>query len=59
MTEKNDDKLLQMMDNGFLLFSKNGIIKYVEIPKHGVITLKAQDGKIVWKEVSTKSKVEY
>lgn len=57
MTDKKDEKLLQMMDDGLVLFLKNGIIKYVEIPKHGTITLKAQDGKIVWKEVTTSNKV--
>lgn len=57
MTDKKDEELVRMMDKGFVLFSKNGIIRYVEIPKHGKITLKAQDGKIVWKEVSTNNKV--
>lgn len=57
MTDKTDNKLLQMMADGCVLFLKNGIIKYVEIPKHGTITLKAQDGEIVLTEVSAKSKV--
>ncbi|MGT2934832.1 hypothetical protein JavanS99_0008 [Streptococcus satellite phage Javan99] len=57
MTENDDNKLLELMEKGFVLFSKNGTIKYIEIPKHGIITLKAQDGKIVWKEVSISNKV--
>ncbi|HFU4448036.1 hypothetical protein [Streptococcus plurextorum] len=57
MTDKTDNKLLQMMENGFVLFLKNGIINYVEIPEHGAIKLKAQESKIVWKEVTTSNKV--
>lgn len=51
MTENKDDKLLKMMEKGFVLYSKNGIIKYIEIPEHGSIKLKAQDGQLVSKEV--------
>ncbi|HHV8249254.1 TPA: hypothetical protein ACYQCT_001374 [Streptococcus pneumoniae] len=53
MTENKDNKLLEMMEKGFVLYSKNGIIKYIEIPDHGSIKLKAQDGQLVYKEVTT------
>ncbi|WP_270654196.1 hypothetical protein [Streptococcus gordonii] len=53
MTEKKDNKLLKMMEKGFVLYSKNGIIKYIEIPDHGNIKLKVQDRQIVYKEVTT------
>lgn len=58
MTKNKDNKLLEMMEKGFVLYSKNGIIKngiikYIEIPDHGSIKLKAQDGQLVYKEVTT------
>lgn len=52
MTENKDNKLLEMMEKGFVLYSKNGIIKYIEIPDHGNIKLKAQNRQIVYKEVT-------
>jgi raw score 4.38 len=52
MTENKDDKLLEMMEKGFVLYSKNGIIKYIEIPDHGNIKLKVQNRQIVYKEVT-------
>ena len=52
MTENKDDKLLEMMEKGFVLYSKNGIIKYIEIPEHGNIKLKGQNRQIVYKEVT-------
>lgn len=52
MTENKDNKLLKMMEKGFVLYSKNGIIKYIEIPDHGNIKLKVQDRQIVYKEVT-------
>ena len=48
----NAEQLKNMLDKGFVLYSKNGIIKYIEIPDHGSIKLKAQDGQIVYKEVT-------
>ena len=53
MTENKDNKLLKMMEKGFVLYSKNGIIKYIEIPDNGNIKLKVQDRQIVYKEVTT------
>ncbi len=53
MTENKDNKLLKIMEKGFVLYSKNGIIKYIEIPEHGSIKLKAQGGQLVYKEVTT------
>ena len=53
MTENKDNKLLKMMEKGFVLYSKNGIIKYIEIPDHGNIKLKVQDRQVVYKEVTT------
>ena len=52
MSENKDDKLLEMMEKGFVLYSKNGIIKYIEIPDHGNIKLKVQNRQIVYKEVT-------
>lgn len=52
MTENKDNKLLEMMEKGFVLYSKNGIIKYIEIPDHGNIKLKVQNRQIVYKEVT-------
>lgn len=52
MAENKDNKLLEMMEKGFILYSKNGIIKYIEIPDHGNIKLKVQNRQIVYKEVT-------
>ena len=52
MSENKDDKLLEMMEKGFVLYSKNGIIKYIEITDHGNIKLKVQNRQIVYKEVT-------
>lgn len=52
MAENKDNKLLEMMEKGFVLYSKNGIIKYIEIPDHGNIKLKVQNRQIVYKEVT-------
>ena len=49
----NAEQLKNMLDKGFVLYSKNGIIKYIEIPDHGNIKLKVQDRQIVYKEVTT------
>lgn len=51
---ENQDKkeVLKILEKGFISYSKNGIIKYIEIPKHGSIKLKVQDGQIVYKEVT-------
>ena len=48
----NAEQLKNMLDKGFVLYSKNGIIKYIEIPEHGNIKLKVQNRQIVYKEVT-------
>ena len=36
----------------FVLFAKNGIINYVEMPEHGTIELRVQHGQVVYENVS-------
>ncbi|MCW1041963.1 hypothetical protein [Streptococcus anginosus] len=52
MTENSDKKILKMMEKGFVLFLKNGIIERVAVPEHGSIEFKVQDGQIVYGTVS-------
>lgn len=53
MLENSDKTILEILEQGFIIFSKNGIIEYVEIPDHGSIELKSQNGQIVYGLVST------
>ncbi|GAB6697559.1 hypothetical protein BOVMAS02_14690 [Streptococcus uberis] len=43
----NDDKLKEYILQGFVLYSKNGIIELEQIPQYGEITLSYQDGKLI------------
>lgn len=53
MLENSDKTILEILEQGFIIFLKNGIIEYVEIPDHGSIELKSQNGQIVYGLVST------
>ncbi|QTZ57895.1 hypothetical protein [Streptococcus equi] len=41
----NDGKLKELLFQGFVLYSKNGITEIEKIPDFGEITLTYQDGK--------------
>lgn len=41
----NDNKLKEMLENGCVLYSKNGIIEYVKAPDYGEITIAYHGGK--------------
>ena len=41
----NDNKLKEMLENGCVLYSKNGIIEYVKSPDYGEITIAYHGGK--------------
>ncbi|WP_462129155.1 hypothetical protein [Streptococcus parasanguinis] len=47
---------LNMLDKGFVLFSKNGIIKSAKLPEFGSLTIKTQDGKPVYQETTAMTK---
>lgn len=57
MTENKDNKLLEMMEKGFVLYSKNGIIKSAKLPEFGSLIITTQDGKPIQKETRQKEKI--
>lgn len=52
----NAEQLKNMLDKGFVLFSKNGIIESVKLPEFGSLTIKTQNGKPVHQEMLTMTK---
>lgn len=52
----NAEQLKNMLDKGFVLFSKNGIIKSAKLPEFGSLTIKTQDGKPVYQEITAMTK---
>lgn len=52
----NAEQLKNMLDKGFVLFSKNGIIKSAKLPEFGSLTITTQDGRPVYQEVLAKTK---
>lgn len=52
----NAEQLKNMLDKGFVLFSKNGIIKSAKLPEFGSLTIKTQDGKPVYQETTAMTK---
>lgn len=53
----NAEQLKKMLDKGFVLFSKNGIIKSVKLPEFGSLIITTQDGRPVIQETRTKEKI--
>lgn len=52
MIEKDNDIVVTPPSKDFVLFAKNGIINYVEMPEHGTIELRVQHGQVVYENVS-------
>lgn len=50
------EQLKDLLDRGFVLFSKNGIIESVKLPEFGSLTVKMQNGKPVHQEMLTMTK---
>ena len=50
------EQLKDLLDRGFVLFSKNGIIESVKLPEFGSLTIKTQNGKPVHQEMLTMTK---
>lgn len=46
-----------MLDKGFVLFSKNGIIESAKLPGFGNLIITTQDGKSIQKETRQKEKI--
>lgn len=46
----NEKILIEKMEEGYLFYLKDGIIKNVEIPVYGKLTLVYQDGKMIYLE---------
>lgn len=53
----NVEQLKNMLDKGFVLYSKNGIIKSAKLPEFGSLIIKTQDGKPIQKETRQKEKI--
>lgn len=50
------EQLKDLLDRGFVLFSKNGIIESAKLPEFGSLTIKTQDGKPVYQETTAMTK---
>ncbi|RKV76313.1 hypothetical protein D8857_07630 [Streptococcus oralis] len=50
------EQLKDLLDRGFVLFSKNGIIESAKLPEFGSLTITMQDGRPVYQEVLAKTK---
>lgn len=57
MENQDDKRLLKILEKGFVLYQKDGIIYSIPIPAYGSILLKSQDGQIVFEEVTTGRKL--
>ncbi len=53
----NTEQLKNMLDKGFVLYSKNGIIKRAKLPEFGSLTITVQDGKPILEETRRKEKI--
>lgn len=53
----NAEQLKNMLDKGFVLYSKNGIIESAKLPEFGSLIIKTQDGKPIQKETRQKEKI--
>ena len=51
------EQLKDLLDRGFVLFSKNGIIESVKLPEFGSLIITTQDGKPIQKETRQKEKI--
>lgn len=51
------EQLKDLLDRGFVLFSKNGIIESAKLPEFGSLTITMQDGRPVYQEVLAKTKI--
>ena len=59
MLENSDKTILEILEQGFIIFSKNGIINKAELPKHGGVTIKTQDGQPIFLEIQKKEKISW
>ena len=50
------EQLKDLLDRGFVLYSKNGIIKSAKLPEFGSL-ITTQDGKPIQKETRQKEKI--
>ena len=53
----NIEQLKNKLDKGFILFSKNGIIKSAKLPEFGSLIITTQDGIPIQKETRQKEKI--
>lgn len=53
----NAEQLKNMLDKGFVLYSKNGIIESAKLPEFGSLIIKTQDSKPIQKETRQKEKI--
>ena len=53
----NVEQLKNMLDKGFVLYSKNSIIKSAKLPEFGSLIITTQDGKPIQKETRQKEKI--
>ncbi|NQR00301.1 DUF2292 domain-containing protein [Streptococcus suis] len=53
----NLEQLKNKLDKGFVLFSKNGIIKSAKLPEFGSLIITAQDGVPIQKETRQKERI--
>mgnify|MGYP007113514071 CR=1 FL=1 len=51
------EKLKKMLDKGFVLYSKNGIIKVAKLPEFGSLIITVQDGNPILEETRQKEKI--
>ena len=55
--ELNVERLKNMLDKGYVLYSKNGIIKSAKLPEFRSLIITTQDGKPIQKETRQKEKI--
>lgn len=51
------EQLKSLLDKGFVLFSKNGIIKSAKLPEFGSLIITTQDGIPIQKETRQKERI--
>lgn len=51
------EQLKNLLDKGFVLFSKNGIIKSAKLPEFGSLIITAQDSEPILMETRQKEKI--
>ena len=57
MEVSGDKTILEILEQGFIIFSKNGIINKAELPKYGSLTIKTQDGQPLFLETQKREKL--